>query len=77
MLKLEDSHKEILFANWDSRLKHVEKETTDVATTKNSVIKNINENLHSTNLVVKSIPGFLPNVKQLELQWRQETKEKA
>ena len=68
--KLGESHKEILFANCDSQLREAEKATTDVATATNSVIKNINENLHGANLVIESIPGFLPNVKQLELQWR-------
>lgn len=69
MPKLEDSDKEILFANWNSQLREVEKATTYVAIVANSVIENINENLHSTNLVAESIPSFLPNVKQLELQW--------
>ena len=35
----------------------------------NSVIENINENLHSANLVKVSIQSFLPNAKQLEQQW--------
>lgn len=61
--KLEESHKEILFANWDSRLKEAEKATVDVAATTNSVNENINENLDSANLVAESIPGFLPTVK--------------
>ena len=75
--KLEELHKEILFASWDSRLKDVEKTTTDAAVVPNSVIENINENLHSANLVAESILGFLPNIKQLELQWIQATEEKA
>jgi len=33
---------------------------------KNCVIENINENLHNTNLVADSVPGFLPNTKQLK-----------
>jgi len=75
--KLEESHKEILFANWDSWLKEAEKATTGVATIVNNVIRNINEILHSANIVAESILGFLPSVKQLELQWRQATKEKV
>ena len=48
-----------------------------VATTvANIVIENINENLHSTNLVAEFVPGFLSNFKQLEQQWRQTTGEK-
>lgn len=75
--KLEESHKEILFTNWDSRLREAEKATTDAAAATNSVIENINENLHSANLVEESILGFLPNVIQLELQRRQAIEEKA
>ena len=63
MPKLEESHKEILLASWDSQLKEVEKATTDVVTTSNIIIENINENLHGANLVAESIPGFLPDVK--------------
>lgn len=65
--KLEESHKENLFASWDSWLKEAEKATTDVLVAVNNVTENINENLHSANLVAESIPSFLPNAKQLEL----------
>lgn len=75
--KQEESHKEILFADWDARLRHAERAIEDAATKTNHVIKNINENLHSANLVEDSIQGFLPNVKQFEQQWRQATKEKG
>jgi len=63
---LEKSHKEILFANWDSQLRQAEKATVVAAATTNCVIENINENIHSANLVAESMPGFLMNVKQLE-----------
>lgn len=49
--KLEESHKEILFENCDSWLKELEKATTDATETTKSVIENVNENLHSSNLV--------------------------
>lgn len=73
---LEESHKEILFTDWDSRLGQAEKATAVTAATTNTVIENINENLHSANLVAKSIPGFLPNVKHLKQPWRQAIGEK-
>jgi len=75
--KLDESHKDILFTDWDSWLKQVERATTIAATaTTNSIIEAINENIHGANLVTDIIPGFLPNVKQLEQQWRQAAKEK-
>ena len=63
---MEESQKEILFADWDSRIRQAKKATAVAATTKNCVIENINENLHNTNLVADSVPGFLPNTKQLK-----------
>jgi len=41
--KLEESHKDILFTDWDSRLKQAERETTIVMTTTNNIIEAINE----------------------------------
>jgi len=76
-LKWKSHTKKILFANWDSQLREAEKAIADAAVATNYVIENINENLHSANLVAESISSFLPNVKQLELQWRQATEEKA
>jgi len=38
--KLEESHKEIVFANWDSRLKEAEKATSDVTAPTNNFIEN-------------------------------------
>ena len=68
--KLEESHKDILFTHRDSRLKQTERETMIATTTTNNVIEAINENMHGANLVIKCVLGFLPNVKQLEQQWK-------
>ena len=59
-----------MFASWDSWLKEAKKATLDAAATTNIIIDNINENLHGANLVEESIPGFLPDAKQLEQQWK-------
>lgn len=60
MPRIDEMHKEILFAKWDSRLKEVEQAMEDATTIVNSVIECINENLHKTNLVAETTPGFLP-----------------
>jgi len=73
LLKLEEYHKDILFTDWDSRLKQAERATTIAA---NNIIEAINENLHGTNLVRECVPRFLLNVKQLEQQWMQAVQEK-
>jgi len=67
---LEESCKEILFADWDSRIRQAEKATTITTATTNCIIESINEYIQNENLVVESVPSFLPNVKQLEQQWR-------
>jgi len=61
--KLEESHKEIMFASWDSRLKKAKKATVDAMVVANINTENINENLHGANVVAESIPGFLPDEK--------------
>jgi len=65
---MEESHKDILFTDWDSWLNQEERETMIATTTTNIIIEAINENLHGANLVTKCIPGFLTNVKQLKKQ---------
>lgn len=64
--KLEEAHKEILFADWDSQLRQVERAMIVAAVGTNNIIEAINKNLHGANLVVESILGFLPNYKQLQ-----------
>lgn len=59
MPKIDESHKEILYAKWDPRLKEVEQAMEDVVLVANNVIECINENLHKANLVAESTPGFL------------------
>lgn len=60
MPKIDESHKEILFAKWDSRLREVEQAMEDVAAAVKSVIECINENLHKANLGRETTLGFLP-----------------
>jgi len=77
MLRIDKSHKEILFAKWDSWLKEVEWAMEEATTTTNSVIECINENLHKANLVAETTPGFLPKAQQCQTVWKQTTEERA
>ena len=77
MPKIDESHKEILFAKWDSRLKEVEQAMEEAAIAVNNIIECINENLHKANFIVETTPGFLPNAQQLQTKWKQTTEEKA
>jgi len=60
MPRIDEMHKEILFAKWDSQLKEAEQVMEDVAPTSNSVIECINENLDKANLVAETTLRFLP-----------------
>lgn len=77
--KIEQSHKDILFTDCETWLKQVERVTMTTTSATRSIIEAINEKLHSANLVKECIQGFLPNIKQLEQQWKQRshTKEEA
>ena len=76
MPKLDESHKEILFASWGSRLKGAKQATEDVAVATNNIIESVNENLDSANLVAETTPGFISNAKQLELQLKYAAEER-
>ena len=77
MPKIDESHKEILFSKWDSRIKEEKQATKDATTTINSVIEYVNENLHNANLVAETTPRFLPKVKQLQAVWKWASEERA
>lgn len=66
--KIEESHKDLLFAYWDTQLKQAKRATVTTASATNSIIEVVNENLHSANLVKECIPRALPDIKQLEQQ---------
>ena len=68
---MEESHKDIMFTDWDSRLKQAERAIVIAAGVASSIIEFVNENIHGSNLVKECISRFLPNVKQLEQRWRQ------
>lgn len=74
--KLEESRKYILFTDWDSRLKEVERATMIATTIENIIIEAINENLHGANMVNECLLGFLCNGKQREEQWEHVAQEK-
>ena len=49
--KLEESHKDILFTDWDSRLKQAERATIIKEVTIDNIIEAISKNQHGANLV--------------------------
>lgn len=74
---INENHKEILFNKWDAQLRKAEQAEEEAATAANNIINCINEKFHRENLISETTPGYLPKVKQLQIDWRQKAQEKA
>ena len=74
---INDSHKELLFNNWDVQLREAEKAAEEAATATGNIIDCVNENFHKLNLISEIILGHLPQAQQLQTEWRQKVDEKA
>ena len=70
--KIEESHKTILFSEWETQLIKAEKATSRARAIMNNVIELVNDNLYGANLISYCSPGNLPKVKVLEKQWKQD-----
>ena len=77
LLRINESHKEMLFNNQDAQIKKAEQAAEEAATAASNVIDCVNENLHRANLISDTAPGFLPKAQQLQTSWRQKAKEKG
>jgi len=70
--KIEESHKEILFSEWETQLIKEERDTSRARAIMNNVIELVNDNLHGANLIFGCSPGKLPKAKVLEKQWKKD-----
>lgn len=66
--RIEESHKEILFPDWDIHLKQTERAVSRATNVANNIIKTINDKLHNANLIQECPPGNLSDIKVLERQ---------
>ena len=73
---INDSHKEMLFNKWDAQIIEVEKATEEAATSASHITDCVNENFHKVNLISETIPGYLPQAQQLQIEWKQKAEEK-
>ena len=64
---INNNHKEILFNNWDAQVRKAEQVAEEAATTTNSVIDYISENLHKENMISETTLGHLPKVQKLQI----------
>lgn len=67
-----ESHKEILFSEWESQLMKVERATSRCRIATNNLIELIKNSVHLSNLIIDFFLGKLPKVKLLEQKWKQE-----
>ena len=58
------------------QLKQAERVTTRVDVIATKLIEVVNENLYNINLIKECKPEVFPDIKQLEGQWRETTKNK-
>lgn len=74
--RIQESHKETLFSEWESQLMKAKTETSRCRTATNGLIELINNNLHMSNLITDCSPGKLPKAKSLKQHWKQELADK-
>ena len=68
--RINENHKEMLFNKWDEQIREAEQAAEGAATTTNSLIDCVNENLQRANLIAETTLGYLPNAQQLEAEWK-------
>lgn len=64
--KIQESHKEILFFEWESQLMKAERATSRCRSMTNILIELMNNNLYLCTLIIECSQGKLPQVKSLE-----------
>lgn len=64
--KILESHKDILFMEWQSQLMKVEREVSKCKLTTSNLVELINDTLYLSNMISQCTPGKLPSAKTLE-----------
>lgn len=68
--RIQESHKEIFFSEWESQLMNAERATSRCKVEMNTLIELVNNSLHMSNLITDFSPERLPKEKYLEKQWK-------
>lgn len=64
--QIQESHKEIIFTEWESQLMKTERETSRCRSAKSNLVELINNSLYLSKLIRECSPSKLPQVKSLE-----------
>lgn len=67
--EIEETHRDVLFTNWDARIKQVELVVERVAVVAKNIIKVVNHTLFSTNIVKEGNPKVMPDLRDLHKSW--------
>ena len=74
--KILESHKEILFLEWQSQLMKAKRETSRCRSATSNLVELINDTLYLSNLISQCTPGKLLSAKALEQTCNQELEKK-
>ena len=70
--RIEERHKEILFAEWEKQLIKEEQATSRARAMMNNLTQLVNDSLYVINLILDCILGKLPKAKEADTRWKQE-----
>lgn len=74
MPQIEETHKDILFMDWDMRINQAELLVARVAGVSKNIIKLVNHTLFDTNLIREGNPKEMPNLGALHKSWKEKAK---
>lgn len=75
--KIEESQKDIVFQEWEIKLKHAEIMIYSSRDISINIIKSINDSLLQANIISDCLEDTLPDVKLLTKTWEESSKKKA
>lgn len=70
--RIEASHKEILFSEWETQMIKEERATSRARTIMDNLTQLVNDNLYAANLISDCTPGKLSKVKEIDKIWKQD-----
>ena len=68
--RIEEKHKEILFAEWETQLLKEEHATSRARSIMNNLTQLVNDSLYAINLISDCIPTKFPKVKEIDTKWK-------
>lgn len=70
-LEIEETHKDILFTDWDAQIKQAELAVARETGVAKNIVKAVNHTFHATNLVKEGNPKSLAHLNDLNKNWKE------